>query len=114
MLLAICDCNARTIQPLKLSKLGNSLSDEYDFVIVGAGSGGCVMANRLSEVAGWSVLLLEAGAEEIHVLTDVPLTAAAISLTSKRIYFCSVFINASQCVCKHLVEIKKVKMSELR
>ncbi|KDR06647.1 glucose dehydrogenase [FAD, quinone]-like [Zootermopsis nevadensis] len=54
---------------------------EYDFVIVGGGAAGSLLASRLSEVSEWSVLLIEAGGEE-NVLQDIPLFAAFSQLTS--------------------------------
>jgi 4-pyridoxate dehydrogenase len=45
----------------------------YDYVIVGGGSAGCVLANRLSEDQAASVLLIEAGGRDLHPLIHIPL-----------------------------------------
>jgi choline dehydrogenase len=44
----------------------------WDYVIVGAGTAGCVLANRLSADTGTSVLLLEAGGKDDYFWIDIP------------------------------------------
>ncbi|HVC12836.1 MAG TPA: GMC family oxidoreductase N-terminal domain-containing protein [Burkholderiales bacterium] len=51
---------------------------KFDYVIVGAGSAGCVLANRLSADAGASVCLIEAGPADRSALIHAPLGIAAI------------------------------------
>jgi len=45
---------------------------EFDFIIVGGGSSGCVLANRLSENPDMRVLLLEAGGKDSHPYIHMP------------------------------------------
>jgi choline dehydrogenase-like flavoprotein len=58
---------------------------EVDYIVVGGGSGGCVLAARLSEDPSVSVALLEAGGNNDGVLNRVP-TGAAVHIVGRNAY----------------------------
>ena len=55
------------------SASGQSRTNEFDYVVIGAGSAGCVLANRLTASGRNSVLLLEAGPKDSNIWIHVPL-----------------------------------------
>lgn len=55
----------------------------YDYIIIGAGSAGCVLANRLSEDPNNSVLLLETGGSDKSIFIQMP-TALSIPMNTEK------------------------------
>ena len=49
------------------------MSLSFDYIVVGAGSAGCVLANRLSESGKYTVALIEAGGSDKHFWVNMPL-----------------------------------------
>ena len=55
----------------------------FDYIIVGAGSAGCILANRLSESGEYQVLLLETGGSDKNILIQMP-TALSYPMNTEK------------------------------
>ena len=65
--------------------LGRAKKNEYDYIIVGAGSAGCVLAARLTENSSANVLLLEAGGPDTAREIRIPAAFSKLFKTKCRL-----------------------------
>jgi len=56
--------------------MARNLDGEYDYIIIGAGTAGCVLANRLSKNPATRVLLIEAGGRDTYPWIHITLLSA--------------------------------------
>lgn len=66
------------IEKTKSDTILQNFKESYDFIIVGGGSAGPILANRLTEIGDWDVLMTEAGEDETSV-GQIPLLAPYLS-----------------------------------
>lgn len=73
--------------------------DEFDFIVIGAGSAGATVAARLSEISKWTVLLLEAGGDP-PIESEIPAFQFSLQKTSVDWEFNAI----SKTACRALVD----------
>ncbi|MGH8812136.1 MAG: GMC family oxidoreductase [Advenella sp.] len=61
-------------------------AESFDYIVVGAGSAGCVLANRLSENGKFNVLLLEGGGEDNNIWIHIPLGVGKLMTNEKFVW----------------------------
>ena len=63
-----------------MSSQRDAITQAFDYIVVGAGSAGCVLAARLAQSGVAKVALIEAGGRAVNPLYRVPLAAHALAV----------------------------------
>jgi choline dehydrogenase len=79
-----------------------SSSETFDFIIVGAGSAGCVLANRLTASGRYRVLLLEAGPRNAHPWLHIPIGYGKL-FTDRRYNWCYATEPQAECHNRNVI-----------
>ena len=77
-------------------------SESFDFIIVGAGSAGCVLADRLTASGRHRVLLLEAGPGNMHPWLHIPLGFGRL-FSDRRYNWCYETIPQPECHNRNVI-----------
>lgn len=80
---------------------------DFDYIVVGAGSAGCVLANRLSADPSHSVLLLEAGGSDRHMNVSIPAAFSNLFTTERDWHY---YTQPEHCLADRQVYIPRGKM----
>ena len=69
----------RFIYPVHGAVTMSEIQGNYDYIIVGGGSAGAVLATRLSENPALDILLIEAGAKDTNPMIHIPFGISLLS-----------------------------------